>query len=153
MASSYSLNVHDLAGSISPCLGLSRRNRRCSPSSSVSKQKTGSTPSPPNDSGRRILGRLLGVAGATDIPPAPGCTQPCSSTGISHTTRFAGEPTCFGRTPKYRPERPTCGSLRKSAFIARKTCILPHFVAYPYAAKNIRVSFRFDNDVPPYAIL
>src|SRR5215510_2201251 len=59
-----------------------------------------SFPVPPYSGGLRCRGKLLGVSGATDMPPVPGCTLPEGSTEIS---------TC-GRAPRVLADGPIAGS-------------------------------------------
>src|SRR5215471_6358930 len=61
----------------------------------------GSLPVPPCSGGLRCRGKLLGVSGATDMPPVPGCTLPEGSTGMS---------SC-GRAPSVLADGPIAGSL------------------------------------------
>ena len=76
----------------------------------------GSLPVPPCSGGLRCRGKLLGVSGATDMPPVPGCTLPEGSTGMS---------SC-GRAPSVLADGPIAGSLSDVSCMPLKS-VFPTF--------------------------
>ncbi len=97
-------------------LGSDRRPRLWGGSASIDSTYTLSSFDPVEPRcrrrGLRCGGRCQGVDGLTDIPPVPGLTSPCSSTGRSIPAR----------TPRPRPDDSICGRPSSALFIARYRC-------------------------------